>query len=165
MQKRDIVPPETVNLRRVVVIVVDFQDVSVGCPSEDINNYFHQTSHSGKYPFPVTLAVKSIYHSNSFGTIDFAGHFQSLDQWDVFGPFKIPYDLGKNAEDVACKPDLWAEMADDSATQAGVQLKKYQHRVYVVPAETQTSCKWQGLGWIGCGLYCRYYLSSLSIHL
>ena len=31
----------------------------------------------------------------------------------------------------------------------GVVLSRYQHRVYVIPRDSDKACHWEGLGWIG----------------
>jgi hypothetical protein len=115
-------------------------------------------------PLLFMLPVKGLYELNSFGQVEFAGDIEGSNQWDIFGPFKINYNLDDKQN---CEPEVWAGMADELATlsglslliatslREGVQLRNYQHRVYAIPRKTDDWCRWEGLGYMGCGLFCR----------
>ncbi len=60
-----------------------------------------------------------MFESNSFGKVEFAGDIKGNQEWDIFGPFTIPWSIKDNSGADGCNAGLWAEMADDAARQAG----------------------------------------------
>lgn len=45
-------------------------------------------------------------------------------------------------------------------TSQGIKLENYQHRVYVLPHAISSTCGWEGLGNVGCGVACRAWIVS-----
>jgi hypothetical protein len=97
--------------------------------------------------FRLNFAVKGMFESNSFGKVEFAGDIEGNNEWDIFGPFTIPWKLKDHSGNEGCQPAVWADMADHVAREAGfannilliligVRFENYQHRVYVLPSAT-----------------------------
>eukprot|EP01114_Cavostelium_apophysatum_P002750 TRINITY_DN12439_c0_g1_i1.p1 TRINITY_DN12439_c0_g1~~TRINITY_DN12439_c0_g1_i1.p1 ORF type:complete len:334 (-),score=62.99 TRINITY_DN12439_c0_g1_i1:132-1133(-) len=135
------------DLRRMVLIIVNMKDESVSCASSEIDGEMWRNKFS----------VKGLYETNSYGKVEFVGDIRGQDSWDIFGPYEIDFN---NGDRKTCAPDEWAQKADVEATKAGVYLPNYQHRVYAIPRATDKYCKWEGLGWVGCGLYCRAWVNT-----
>jgi hypothetical protein len=57
-----------------------------------------------------------------------------------------------------CDHYAWAAAADAAATTAGVNLGNYQHRIYVLPPNT--NCGWEGLAELACGADCRAWVTT-----
>ncbi len=73
------------------------------------------------------------YQDNSNGSVSFSG--------DVVGWYTLPYTS------TTCDNYTWASAADAAATQAGVVLSNYAHKVYAFPRVY--ACSWAGLGSVG----------------
>lgn len=98
-----------------------------------------------------------MFESSSFAQVEFAGDIEGNVQWDIFGPFTIDFEISKKT----CDASSWADMADDLAAQNGVYFPNYQHRVYVLPEQSQKPCHWEGLGWVGCSsILCRAWVNT-----
>lgn len=112
--------PNTMGEQTIAVMLVNFQDdTSQPKTIAEINTLvFGDTSRH--------------YQESSFGQTWFKG--------DTFGWFTLAMSK------TACDPEALASLADAQAKLAGVDLAKYQRRMYVFPAN---ACPWQGLGALG----------------
>jgi len=70
---------DEVDLRRVVVLIGNFEDESVSCVTDSINSLFWKERFS----------VKGLIELNSYGKVEFAGDIEGDGQWDIFGPYNI----------------------------------------------------------------------------
>jgi hypothetical protein len=112
----------TFGQQRVVVILVNFQDNAA-------------TPYTWSDAYNVTFGQASdFYRQNSYNQTWLTG--------DVFGWFTIPTTT------TTCDTTKIATLADQAATNAGVNLGNYTHRVYAFP---KNACSWWGLGTVGGG--------------
>lgn len=136
--------PLTLELRRAVVFILNFDDAQNGYDTADIAGFMYTNEKN----------VDGLYQASSFQQLGFDPDVDGNGQMDVFGPFDID-DI--NATDT-CNYYDWAVAADQAAQNAGIDLTLYQHRVYALP--DQAACAWSGLANLGCGTYCRAWIRS-----
>ena len=122
--------------RRAVILIVSFKDAANSLSVADVAGFMYTN----------TQNVDDLYKASSFQQLGFNPDTDGNGSPDVFGPFTIDYD--KNS---GCRPDDWADAADTAARNAGVDLSRYQHKVYALPSEA--ACGWSGLGSVGCSSY------------
>jgi hypothetical protein len=113
----------TFGVQPTLVILVNFQDNAT-------QPYTPATAQS------VTFGeTNSFYAENTYGQTSLAG--------DVTGWYTIP------ASSTTCDYPTWAALADQAATDAGVNVSSYGRRIYGFP---QTNvCAWWGMGTVGGG--------------
>jgi hypothetical protein len=112
----------TFGQQRVVVILVNFQDNAA-------------TPYSWSDAYNMTFGqVSDFYRQNSYDQTWLTG--------DVFGWYTIPTTTA------SCDTTKIASLADQAATNAGVNLDNYTRRVYAFP---KNACSWWGLGTVGGG--------------
>ena len=110
----------TFGQQRVLVIMVNFQDNLEY--STDYNNAFHTTFNE----------VNSFYQENSYGQTYLTG--------DVVGTYTLPMSSG------VCDSNQIASLAEQAASNAGVNVNNYSRRVFAFP---RNACSWWGLGSVG----------------
>ena len=112
--------PNTFGVQKVAVIMVNFQDDAsqpqAWTQAADVT--FNQ--------------VSSFFMENSYGQTSLTG--------DVFGWFTIAMSSS------VCDTNTLASLADQKASQAGVNLNNYTRIVYSFP---RNACSWWGLGTVG----------------
>lgn len=112
--------PNTFGVQKTVVIMVNFQD-----DQSQPYNWAHVAD--------VTFnQVSNFFLENSYGQTSLVG--------DVYGWFTIPMSAG------VCDNNQIANLADQAATNSGVNLNNYTRRVYAFP---RNACSWWGLGTVG----------------
>ena len=131
--------------RRAVVLMVDLADASAS------STYTLDQIAANMYTG--SRSVDGLFRDSSNNQLGFAPDTDGDGKPDVFGPFKI----GLSAS--TCDYYGWAYAAEDAATAAGIDLSKYQHRVFVLPRYNQLSCSWAGIANVGCGAYCRSWVA------
>lgn len=100
-------------------------------------------------------SVKGQYDASSYGQLSFNRDTDADGKADVFGPFTIDADAT-----ASCDYYDWAYKAEAAATAAGINLSKYQHKVFVLPSYSQlTQCGWGGVGNLACGDSCRAWIA------
>lgn len=103
------------DLRRVAVIITDFQDKRVTCSKEDIEKLMWgsnrvDTSLDGDWS-----NNKRSYEVNTFADVSFARATSAAPLADIFGPFQLPIDLEKERR---CRPEEWSWGAMEAAISA-----------------------------------------------
>ncbi len=88
--------------------------------------------------FTGSFSVDSLYQEASFGQMAFPGNRTD----DVIILDNIPYNAG-------CPYYTIANDADQAASDAGVDLSQYHHKVYLVPPSSISDCGWLALGQLG----------------
>ena len=92
---------------------------------------------TAKSTFSNTIAN---YKATSYGSLVF-------NSPDIYGPYKIVNTSGN------CDTFMWKRNTNIMAANAGVDLSKYQHIIYLIPTST-TSCDWDGTAAFNCGDNC-----------
>lgn len=111
--------------QRTLVIVANFNDVSVTCSIASITDIM--------FTDPNGQSVDAVYRDNSNDCVSFSG--------TVVGPYTIDF-----SSTGACDPSQWAEAAQAAAVEAGVNAASYARKVYVLPPN---SCPMSGYGSVG----------------
>lgn len=102
-----------------------------------------------------TSTVAGQYDASSYGQLSFKRDTDGDGKADVFGPFTIDADAT-----ASCDYYDWAYKAEAAAKTAGIDLTKYQHKVFVLPDYTKlTQCGWAGVGNLACGDSCRAWVA------
>jgi hypothetical protein len=102
-----------------------------------------------------TSSMAGQYDASSYGQLSFKRDTDGDGKADVFGPFTIDADAT-----ASCDYYDWAYKAEAAAKSAGIDLTKYQHKVFVLPSYTQlTQCGWAGVGNLACGDSCRAWVA------
>lgn len=127
-----------VDLRRVVLILLDLGGHPLECSRSHIENLFWDGNAEGN-------SVVDILESTTYGKRTLASDVDADGKHDVIGPYAIEFDG-------TCNFRSWKEQGDAAADQSGVELSIFQHRIYVLPFfhEMQGLCSWRGLGDFGC---------------
>ena len=86
--------------------------------------------------FGAVNSVSALYAESSFGQISFSG--------TAFGPFLIDDFRSQH-----CNPFGWAADADQLAAAAGVDLRPFARRVYLIATNPSWRCGWGGLSDLG----------------
>ena len=110
----------TFGQQRVLVIMVNFQD-----------NQAQSTNYSEAYQTTFNGA-NSFFQENSYGQTYLTG--------DVVGTYTLPMSSG------VCDVNQVASLADQAASNAGVNVNNYARRVYAFP---NNACGWWGLATVG----------------
>ena len=113
-------PP--VGEQRTAVLLLDFRDATQGCTAAGIEERLFSASDS----------VNRLYQETSSGKVSFAG--------TAFGPFLIDDYRSQH-----CNPVGWADAANALATAAGVDLRAYPRRLYLIATNPGWTCGWGGI--------------------
>ena len=147
-------PPVMVE-RRAVTIVVDFSGDasgagagSVSCSTTQISSLMYARAQSSGGN------VGENYLATSHAQLGWQPDTDANGQMDV-----VRVAIAASTAE-SCNSGTWANLADQAATAAGVNLSLYQHRLYVIP--NATSCTWAGLANVGCGTWCRAWVKGSS---
>jgi len=142
-------PLITTNERRVVTILVNFADKNVG------------TSISGATSLMYTGAnnVDKKFRDTSWNQVGLKPDTDGDGKPDIFGPFTISIPSTSDSCDIY----KWANEANALAQATGVDLSKYQHRLYIVP--THSKCGWAGVANMGCSQYCNAWVNHPSLYV
>jgi hypothetical protein len=97
--------------QRTLVIMANFTDATLSCSVDQVTNTM--------FTDPTGASVNGLYRDNSRGQLSFSG--------TVAGPFTIP------SSSTTCELDTWANAAEAAATNAGIEVASFPHRVYVLP--------------------------------
>lgn len=131
--------------RRAVVLLVDLIDAKAS------SRYTVSQITSNMYTG--SRSVDGLYRDSSHGQLGFASDTDGNGAPDVFGPFAI------NESKVGGDYYAWAYAAEAAATAAGIDLSKYQHRVFVMPRYNDLGTNWAGIANVGCGSFCRSWIA------
>lgn len=132
--------------RKAVTLLVNMRNGvnSVGTTASATGNMYDNTS-----------SVRGLYDASSYGQLSFNRDTDNDGKADVFGPFTIDADAT-----ASCDYYDWAYKAEAAAKSAGIDLTKYQHKVFVLPSYSQlTQCGWGGVGNLACGDSCRAWIA------
>jgi len=121
LQAMALAAPNTFGEQKVVVILVNFTDV---------NAQPYSTADASAVTFQST---SDFYRENSYQQTWLSGN--------VYGWYTIPMTSA------TCDYDLIGSLADQAATNAGVNLSQYTRKVYAFPQIG--ACSWWGLGTVG----------------
>ncbi len=134
--------PAIMEDRRAVILIVDMLDAVNPLDVDDVTGFMYTDSRN----------VDELFKVSSWQQLGFTADTDGDSRPDVFGPFPIDF----NAAD-GCDYGAWADAAETAATDAGLDLSQYQHKVFMLPSEA--SCGWSGLGSVGCSAnYCRVWV-------
>lgn len=112
--------------QKTIVLVANFQDATVSCPVQDIEDTMF-TDPNGK-------SVDELYRETSLGNLQFTG--------EVAGPFAITSRITDN-----CNISAWADAADSKAIASGINLSNFTRKVYVLPSNN--GCGHTGIANVG----------------
>ncbi len=87
--------------------------------------------------FSASNSMDNLYLEASFGQLSFPG-----DQQNNVVLVEIPYTEN-------CPYYTFASAADTAATDAGIDLSQFQHKVYLLPPSSISGCSWLALGQLG----------------
>ncbi|MFO7857652.1 MAG: hypothetical protein R6V11_01885, partial [Ectothiorhodospiraceae bacterium] len=138
----------SVEQRRVLGIVVDFEGSETGISQDDARNAIRASNTSSDALF----RIGSGGDANGGGQLGFfppEGSGPAVTHVDV--------DITPDGCDFWKDVDPWADAADEAARNQGIDFSNHQHTVYFLP-EGATSCRWAGLGGVGCGDGCRAWV-------
>lgn len=140
--------------RRAVFILIDLLNVkaSTRYTRDQVATAMYALNMNG-VPAPAgTRSVRGLYQAASLGQVNFVPDSNNDGVPDVFGPFTINYSYTGT-----CDYLYWTQAAEAAVQQAGIDLSRYQHRVFVLPRYSDIpACSWTGLANVGCDLsFCR----------
>ena len=127
--------------RTAVAILVNLSDATL---CADVTTCTYTPTYVADKIFTATQSMRALYLNSSYGQVTFKTDTDGNGQPDVIGPYHL--SLSK----VGCNWSSWGTAADSAAQAAGVDLTKYQHRIYVLPPYAQLpDCGWAGLAYVG----------------
>jgi hypothetical protein len=127
--------------RTAVAILVNLSDATL---CADVTTCTYTPTYVADKIFTATQSMRALYLNSSYGQVTFKTDTDGNGQPDVIGPYNL--SLSK----VGCNWSSWGTAADSAAQATGVDLTKYQHRIYVLPPYTQLpDCGWAGLAYVG----------------
>jgi hypothetical protein len=133
--------------KHAVVLIVDMLDASASSR--------YTASQIATNMYTGARSVDALYRAASLGQLGFAADTDGDGAPDVFGPFAINYSAA-----ASCGYYDWAYAAESAAQAAGIDLSRYQHRVFVLPHWQQLpKCTWAGVANVGCGTFCRAWIA------
>jgi hypothetical protein len=149
-RKRYAGPQMAVDLRRVVLILLNLGGHALECSRSHVENLFWDGNADGH-------SVVDIFESTTYGKRTLASDVDADGKQDVIGPYDIDFDS-------TCNFRSWKEQGDAAADKSGFELSIYQHRIYVLPwfHELSGLCSWRGLGDFGCRSYGTCHVWTLS---
>ena len=86
------------------------------------------------------------YNSHSVDNLYAQASFNQTGFPDTAGTVVGPVTVSKFA---GCPYNSYANAADQAATNAGVDVTQYQHRIYILPGGSVSDCNWLALGVVG----------------
>ena len=150
--------PNAVSLaaRRVIVLIVDIVDGNGRRYAVD-DVCDGPTQLLADLMFGSQTAIRNVdgcFQDGSFGVLGFGGRSYPGTAMDVV---RVSVSQRSSLLNGVCNETVWADKADNAAVALGVGLGQYQHRMYLLPEETQ--CAWDGLADLGwCGDECRAWV-------
>jgi hypothetical protein len=102
-----------------------------------------------------TSSVNGLYQAASFGQVSVPNDIDNNGQPDV-----VRVNITNSVAET-CDAYAWATAAETKATQAGVNLGLYQHKIIVLPSNI--TCGWAGLGNVGCSGSCRAWVKTCNL--
>ncbi len=149
--------PNAVSLaaRRVIVLIVDIVDGSGRLHAvSDVCDGATQLLADHLFGSQTArLNVDGCFQDGSFGVLGFGGRSYPGTATDVV---RVRVPERSSSLDGICNETIWATKADNAAVALGVKLGQYQHRMYLLPEETQ--CPWDGLAELQCGDECKAWV-------
>jgi len=127
------------NERKAITLLINFAD----------RNTSMTVSKATGILYTNTWNVDRWYRASTWNQIGFIPDTDKNGTADVFGPFNI----ASRSDSGTCSYYTWAQEAETLATQAGIDLSLYQHRIFIIPPHS--SCSWSGVANLGCGTFCR----------
>jgi hypothetical protein len=132
--------------RRAVVLMVDLVDAKASAsytPDQIAANMWTGDR-----------SVAGLYDAASIGQLTFPFDTDGDAAPDVFGPFEIDFSAQ------GCNYYDWAYAAEAAAEAAGIDLSRYQHRIFILPHwRDLPDCQWSGVANVGCGTFCRTWVA------
>lgn len=127
--------------RTAVAILINLSDATL---CADVTTCTYTPAYVAGKIFTATQSMRALYLNSSYGQVTFQTDTDGNGQPDVLGPYNL--SLSK----VGCNWSSWGTAADSAAQAAGVDLTRYQHRIYVLPPYSQLpDCGWAGLASVG----------------
>lgn len=118
----------------------------------DVNNPYDLNYVEGKMDMN-----RSWYQQASYGQLDFIKDADQNSQPDIV---RVAIDYDKSVD--GCNAGKIASLAVAAASQQGIDMSLFRHRVFILPA---LSCGWGGLGHLGCGSSCNSWIASVGWNL
>lgn len=118
--------------RTALVLRISFTDASPSCSANDMANHMWNG----------TRNVRGFFEESSFGQLTIANDGDNNGSVDV-----VDVNIGV-AQGTSCNFSSWASLANSAAQGQGINLSRFQHRIYVLPSTVP--CSWAGLGNVGC---------------
>jgi hypothetical protein len=154
-------PVEPANTRRVITLIVDIMDgsgnlhaVDSACDGPDqLSADLMFGSQTGR------LNADGCYQDGSYGVFGFGGTTYPGTALDVM---RVTVSEVSPSLTGICPYYQWAAAADAAAQAQGANLGAYQHRMYVLPADTVGCAAWAGLAYLGCGDSCQAWVRAYS---
>ena len=156
-------------LRRLLLIVVDFEDEQVACSHWDLSKrIWGKVSPSFQNTAGPWESVYRSFQVNSVNRAQFVRNATNLgsdpkhpieEVRDIVGPYRLRRQIRTES---TCAYDAWASEAMEMAQKDGVPLGLYTQYSFVLPnsAILHTSlCRWSGLAHVGCGFQCKSWIS------
>lgn len=171
--KRDAPPGKwsITQLRRLLVILVDFEDEQVECSRWDISKrIWGSVSPSYQGSSGPWENVYRVFQVNSVNRVQYARNATSLgaqpssteELRDVVGPYRLKRRI---RTETTCAHEAWAEEALELALADGVPLSLYTQYSFVLPSSRilhSSLCRWSGLAHVSCYGRCRSWISECS---
>ena len=107
--------------QRTIVMMANFLDKTLTCSPNIVQDIMFTNPHA---------SIDTLYQETSFQQVWLTGQ--------VVGPFTVDY-----TSTATCSYWSWAYAADAAAQASGVDLSRYDRRVYVMPSNV---CGWSGYG-------------------
>ncbi len=123
--------------RRALVMVVNFLDAPAEC----------NTAKATELMWTGARSVNGLFKESSFNTLNFISDTDQNGNPDAIN-ITISENIGSQ-----CNYQDWVAAADTAATNTGVDLSLYQHRIYFIP--NSSNCNWGGIAGVGCKNFCR----------
>lgn len=109
----------SVDHRTLIAIIANFHGyTNVECSAGSVNNSIFGDSDS----------VASFYRDQTHGKINFASSHEPVGYPNVVGPYTITISASDG-----CAPIKWAEKIEAAAYSHGINLDRYQHKMFIIP--------------------------------
>jgi len=142
-------------MRRVVVLLVDFTGDSSGtgaapvaCTDAQVADLMYTRASTSGGNFGDN------YVATSYDQLAWDPNADGIGSADVFR-VAISASIAQSCD---TSYSTWADQADAAASAAGINLGLYQHRLYILPGNT--NCAWAGLANVGCADSCRAWVTA-----
>lgn len=128
--------------RTVAMFRVNFNDHTLNEPTATII----------KEAFTDPNSAKAFFNTTSFGKENFIADANGDGNPDIF-TINLDLSVGNT-----CEPGPWSHLVQQKATEMGIDLSLYRHRMYLLPESL--NCPWAGVAIVGCGTNCgSWYVS------